>query len=92
MNQYDWLGWASSLILLATMGKQVATQWSAESTKGVSKWLYIGQFAAEFGFVAYSWLVKNWVFVFTNVALILLNVVGLVILVRKWRRKGEAAS
>lgn len=43
----EWIGWGSSMILVATMAKQVAKQWTEKSTKAISKWLYIGQFAAE---------------------------------------------
>ena len=79
------IGWISSLLLVATMAKQVAKQWRELSTKGVSKWLYIGQFTAEIGFVIYSVLVRNWVFVFTNVMLLALNVIGLILLLRNRR-------
>ena len=35
------------------------------------KWLFIGQITASVGFVVYSWLLGNWVFVVTNNALML---------------------
>jgi MtN3 and saliva related transmembrane protein len=50
MNSIDWIGWLASIILLATIGRQVYTQWRTRSTAGVSKWLFIGQVAASVGF------------------------------------------
>ena len=44
-------------------------------TEGLSSWLFVGQLAGSIGFVVYSWLVRNWVFVFTNSAAILLTAV-----------------
>jgi uncharacterized protein with PQ loop repeat len=72
----DLIGWASSGILLATLMRQVHTQWRERSTQGVSHWLFIGQLAASTGFLIYSYLLENWVFVFTNAALWVTAVAG----------------
>jgi len=72
----DWLGWAASAILLATLGRQVYVQWRERSTEGVSSWLFVGQVTASIGFAIYSWLVHNWVFVFTNTAILLTALIG----------------
>jgi uncharacterized protein with PQ loop repeat len=72
----EWLGWASSGVLLATLGRQVYSQWRQRSVEGVSSWLFIGQLTASTGFLIYSFLVDNWVFVFTNAALLLTALVG----------------
>jgi MtN3 and saliva related transmembrane protein len=64
-------GWVPATVLLATMSRQVYTQWRDETSQGVSKWLFIGQLAASSGFVLYSWLLGNWVFVVTNVLMLL---------------------
>ena len=69
------LGWLSSLILLATLGKQVHKQWRERRQEGVSKWLFRGQMAASIGFTVYSLLVREWIFVVTN-ALILLSAIA----------------
>lgn len=71
------IGWASSLILIATIGKQVYKQWQDGSSEGVSKWLFIGQMAASIGFTVYSLMVRNWVFVVTNAVMVLNGVLGL---------------
>lgn len=73
------IGWASSLILLATLIKQVHKQWSEGTSEGVSKWLFTGQLAASLGFLTYSYLVGNWVFVVTNGLLTINNIAGIVI-------------
>ena len=66
------VGWAAASILLITIVSQVYQQWKTESTKGVSPWLFAGQVAASLGFLIYSVLVDNMVFIVTN-ALILLS-------------------
>jgi MtN3 and saliva related transmembrane protein len=71
------IGWASSLILLGTLVKQVYKQWSEGTGEGVSKWLFIGQLAASIGFTAYSHLVGNWVFTVTNGLLTINNILGI---------------
>jgi MtN3 and saliva related transmembrane protein len=76
MQPADWIGWTSSAVLLATLLRQVYTQWRERSTLGVSRWLFIGQLCASTGFLVYSVLVDNWVFVFTNAALLITAVVG----------------
>lgn len=81
------IGWVSSCILLLTIGKQVYKQWQEGSSEGVSKWLFVGQLAASLGFSIYSWLVGNWVFVVTNVLMLLNGVLGLLIVLRHRRRE-----
>lgn len=88
MNHADWIGWMSSGILLATLMRQVYTQWRERSTRGVSHWLFIGQLAASTGFLVYSYLVDNWVFVFTNAALLCTAVIGQMI----YRRNAKAEA
>ena len=84
------IGWVSSVILVLTIGKQIYKQWKEESSEGVSKWLFIGQVAASAGFIVYSWLVKNWVFVVTNSMMLLSAFVGLgVVLFHRWRSHGR---
>jgi len=72
----DVVGWLSAGILLLTLGRQVYVQWHSASTSGVSKWLFRGQIAASIGFVVYSYLLSNWVFVVTNALIGLIAVIG----------------
>jgi len=71
------IGWASSLILLATLIKQVYKQWADGTSEGISKWLFIGQLAASIGFTVYSYLVESWVFMVTNGLLTINNIIGI---------------
>ncbi|HTN82239.1 MAG TPA: PQ-loop repeat-containing protein [Sorangium sp.] len=81
------IGWISSGILVLTVGKQVYKQWKTRTSEGVSKWLFIGQLAASIGFVVYSWLVENWVFVATN-SLMVANALAGALIVYLQRRRG----
>lgn len=83
----DILGWGSSLILLITIGTQIHKQWHDDSSKGVSTWLFIGQMVASVGFTVYSFLMRNWVFVATNMLMAVSAVIGLVIVLRHRRRR-----
>ena len=85
MQAEDWLGWGASAILLATLLRQVFVQWRERRTDGVSSWLFIGQISASVGFVIYSWLVGNRVFVTTNTALLLTAIAGQLIYRRNVR-------
>ena len=78
----DLLGWAGAIILLLTVGRQVYTQWKAKSDQGVSRWLFIGQISASIVFVAYSWLLENWVFLATNLSMLLTAIAGQIIYLR----------
>lgn len=87
----DWsrqaIGWASSALLVVTIGKQVYKQWHEGKTEGISIWLFIGQCAASSGFIVYSLLARDWVFVVTNALMLLNGVLGWLILVRNRRRE-----
>src|SRR3546814_832681 len=80
----DIVGWAASAVLLVTLSRQIYTQWQDKDAKGVSRWLFVGQIAASCGFIAYSWLLDNLVFIVTNSLILLTAVVGEVgLLVRR---------
>ena len=84
----DLIGWTAAAILLLTLTRQVYTQWRDRTSRGVSRWLFIGQCAASAIFILYSWLLQNWVFVVTNALLLITAVVGEVIYLRN-RRGGR---
>lgn len=75
----DIIGWVASAILVATLARQIYTQSQDKNAKGVSHWLFIGQIAASIGFIVYSWLVENWVFIVTNSVILLTAIVGQVV-------------
>lgn len=87
----DIIGWVSSAILLATLVRQIVKQ-HREGGDGVSHWLFAGQTAASIGFVIYSVLVKNPVFVVTNGLILLTAVVGYLLQRRRGRHASAAES
>ena len=86
----DLIGWAATAILLATIARQVYTQWRQRSTQGVSKWLFVGQLAASTGFLIYSLLLGNWVFVVSNAMLLVTAALGQWIFWHNRRRERRA--
>ena len=84
----DIVGWTASAILLATLTRQIITQWRDKDAKGVSRWLFAGQMAASVGFIIYSWMLDNWVFIVTNSLILLTAVIGQVMLLVKRRQAG----
>jgi uncharacterized protein with PQ loop repeat len=92
----DWIGWLSSIVLLMTLGNQVRKQWRSGESQGVSRWLFVGQTAASVGFSVYSLLLENWVFVVTNLLILLNALAGQWVTARnrraqRARRHGESA-
>jgi MtN3 and saliva related transmembrane protein len=83
----DLIGWTAAIILLLTLGRQVYTQWRDRTSKGVSRWLFVGQCAASVAFIVYSWLLGSWVFVVTNLCILVTAVAGECIYVRNRREK-----
>ena len=86
MNNLEWVGWAASALLIATLVQQIITQWRAKETQGVSVWLFLGQIGASVGFVIYSVSVRNWVFVITNSLILLTAAVGQILY---WRSRSK---
>ena len=84
------IGWFSSFVLVLTIANQVYKQWKSGTSKGVSKWLFVGQITASTGFTLYSVLVRNWVFVVTNALLLVSAIVGGLIVLkhRRAQRRG----
>jgi MtN3 and saliva related transmembrane protein len=85
----DVVGWASTAVLLATIGRQVYSQWKSKATAGVSRWLFIGQISASIGFTIYSSLLHNWVFLVSNIAMIFTAIVGESIYISNRKRQGK---
>jgi MtN3 and saliva related transmembrane protein len=90
MQFVELIGWMSSAVLLATITRQVYTEWKTESTSGVSHWLFIGQVTASSGFTIYSLLLHNWVYVVSNIALLITAVIGQIIYKRNKRQSSNA--
>ena len=90
MSATDALGWFASALLIATVSRQVWKQWRERCIDGVSSWLFLGQMATSVAFLAYSWLLQNWVFVVSNAFLFVAAVAGEVL--RRSIAREEAAA
>ena len=86
MEPADVVGWMASAILFATVSRQVWKQWNEGQGEGVSHWLFIGQMAASAGFLAYSWMLDNWIFVVSNAFLLVAAMIGQAGLLRAQRK------
>lgn len=83
MDAYtDAIGWTASAILLATLVRQIVKQ-QRDGGGGVSHWLFVGQSLASMGFITYSVLLGNWVFIVTNSLILLTAVIGFVLQKRR---------
>lgn len=80
----DVLGWAATVVLIATLVRQMIKQWQSSHPETVSKWLFVGQMTASTLFTIYSALLGSTVFVVTNALLLLTAVIGQVL---AWRRR-----
>jgi uncharacterized protein with PQ loop repeat len=80
------VGWLSSTVLLFTLMGQVVRQWRAASVEGVSWWLFAGQIGASTGFLTYSVLIDNPVFIVTNALILATSITGQCIFLYRRRR------
>jgi hypothetical protein len=85
----DLIGWIASAILIATLARQTWRQWREPDPRGVSHGLFAGQMAASAGFVIYSWLLHNWVFIVTNTLILLTAGVGQWVMLRAKRQSAD---
>lgn len=86
MPYTELIGWASSVALLLTLMGQVRRQSRARSVEGVSWLLFAGQIAASTGFVTYSLLIGNTVFIVTNSLILATAITGQIIYLRRRRQ------
>jgi MtN3 and saliva related transmembrane protein len=70
-------GYVASAVLFATLVVQIHKQWKRGTTKGVSRWLFIGQLVASIGFTVESAVIGSTIFVVVNAVLALSAVVGI---------------
>ncbi len=79
MGWADWVGWLAGMVLLATVSRQVWTQYRTRCAAGVSRWLFTGQVTASSGFVAYSIAKGDMLFTATNLLMLIVADIGKVI-------------
>jgi hypothetical protein len=89
MSAADLVGWISSAILVATLARQVHTQATRGNGQALSRWLFAGQIAASLGFIAYSWMLRNSIFLLTNTIILGTAIAGQWLYFRN-ERKGAA--
>ena len=85
ISAVDAVGWTASMVLFLTLGRQVWVQWSERCTAGVSGLLFVGQITASVGFIAYSVMLANVVFIVTNAFILSIAICGQVIYRRNVR-------
>ena len=85
----DVVGWCASAILIATLARQVHKQATRGNGQALSKWLFAGQIAASVGFIVYSWLLRNPVFIVSNVLILATAIAGQMLYLRNERRKSR---
>jgi MtN3 and saliva related transmembrane protein len=71
------IGWSASVVLLCTILTQIYRQWQQRMSKGVLPGLFIGEVVASTGFVIYSRMVRDAVFIVTDLLLLVSAVFGL---------------
>jgi uncharacterized protein with PQ loop repeat len=89
LSGVDVIGWVSSGLLVITLGWQVRKQWISRDSGGVSTWLFVGQLAASCGFSVYSYLLDNWVFLATNLLMVMNALLGQWVTMRNRRSTPE---
>jgi MtN3 and saliva related transmembrane protein len=86
------IGWFSAAVLVATLARQVWEQWDRSNSRGVSSWLFFGQFVASTGMLLYSMHLGDLVFVVTNALMMVTAVAGgAILLVHRRRERGASA-
>lgn len=81
-----WVGWSSTVILLATLLAQIYRQWKIGKADEVSPALFIGQCVASTGFLIYSALVGSAVFIVSNALILAIALLGEIVRRRLMRR------
>lgn len=80
-------GYAASAVLFVTLAVQIHKQWERGTTRGVSRWLFIGQFFASVGFTIHSAIIGSTLFVVVNAILSGSAVIGMILWFVQHRRE-----
>src|SRR3712207_9515655 len=62
------------------------------TSEGVSKWLFLGQITASVGFLIYSVMKNDMVFIVTNALMVVNSLVGIAILFYHRRRENKSSA
>ena len=82
----DWIGWGSAAILVPAFATQTYRQWHDRDrpVHTSALWFFVLVLIGTAGQVAYSWMVRNWVYLALNGVLVVNNAIGLGIAVHRW--------
>jgi len=80
------IGWLSAAVLLATLVVQLHAQWRERSTAAGSRWLFAGQVLASIGFILYSALLHEVVFVTASSLILIAAIIGQLLVFSDRRR------
>jgi MtN3 and saliva related transmembrane protein len=72
--------------------KKMTRIWDRQTSQGISKWLFVGQSMASVGFIIYSWQLRNWVFLVTNLLMLGTALFGQWIYLRNKTPEARATS
>jgi uncharacterized protein with PQ loop repeat len=86
------LGWTATLILLVTLLAQIHREIKSGKVDEISPLLFVGQCAASIGFLLYSALVGNLVFIVSNAMILAVALVGVWVRHRVKTKSVAAAS
>ncbi len=75
----DIIGWMATLVLVATLLRQMVKQWRSPHPETLSRWLFAGQMVASALFTLYSLMLGSSVFVVTNLLLLATALLGQVL-------------
>jgi MtN3 and saliva related transmembrane protein len=70
------LGWTATLVLLVTLLAQIHREVRSGKVDEISPLVFVGQCAASIGFLAYSALVGNLVFIVSNAMILVVALLG----------------
>jgi hypothetical protein len=87
VNAADAVGWTASAILVATLLRQIHKQATRGNAQALSRWLFAGQIAASLGFIAYSWMLRNPVFLASNLIILATAIAGQWLYYRNERKR-----
>ncbi|QGJ67323.1 hypothetical protein FDU21_05300 [Xanthomonas oryzae pv. oryzae] len=76
MQFVDSVGWLASIVLIATLIRQIYEQWRSDAAQSISRWLFLAQISASVLFVLYRYLVGHAVLIVSNALMLPTGLTG----------------
>ncbi|ALS94864.1 hypothetical protein ADT26_08465 [Xanthomonas oryzae] len=76
MQFVDSVGWLASIVLIATLIRQIYEQWRSHAAQNISRWLFLAQISASVLFVLYRYLVGHAVLIVSNALMLPTGLTG----------------